>query len=63
MILGSHVHKTHLTMELAFVTVELYPEHEVGWRNVSRDFFYCFMGEKLCRKLSLAVLVTLTAED
>lgn len=62
MISGSRVHKTHLTMKLAFVTAELYPEHKVGWRNVSEGFLLLH-GEKLCRKLPLAVFITLTSDD
>lgn len=31
-------------MKLAFVTVELYLEHKVGWKSVS-EVFYCFMGK------------------
>lgn len=45
MISGSRVHKTHLTMKLAFVTVELYPEHKVGWRNMSEVFLLLHGGK------------------
>lgn len=61
MISGSCVHKLHLTVKLAFVTVELWPEHG-GLEERVGGVFLLLPGGKLCRKLPVAV-VTLTPDD